>query len=194
MPLILLQITNPDHRHLFEKQRLPKSPVTNISNGIKRKKQNNKNKLGGSLINHLSWIMNMDLCSDMMIQVMGCDFHGVNGVIMRVGWAKYDNEIPNILNGLNVGMLRRPDADCIFYLLNVFGMRSEIGFHMAWQKCISCIPKAWAMGEWMIKFNGLSRTADSEVNVIHICDVIITRKTIWICLHNKSSSEALTPT
>ena len=30
-----------------------------------------------------------------------------------------------------------------------------------------------AMNEWVIKFNGLSRTADSEVHVIHISRLII---------------------
>ena len=30
------------------------------------------------------------------------------------------------------------------------------------------------MSEWMIKFNGLSRIADSEVHVIHISRVILT--------------------
>ena len=38
--------------------------------------------------------------------------------------------------------------------------------------------RAWAQGhqwvsEWVIKFNGLSRTADSEVHIVHISRVII---------------------
>ena len=31
----------------------------------------------------------------------------------------------------------------------------------------------WWVSEWVIKFNGLSRTADSEVHIVHISRVII---------------------
>ena len=31
----------------------------------------------------------------------------------------------------------------------------------------------WRVSEWVIKFNGLSRTADSEVHIVHISRVII---------------------
>ena len=47
-------------------------------------------------------------------------------------------------------------------------------FHMmtsSWPN-VSCLHQDWE-SEWVIKFNGLSRTADSEVHIVHISRVII---------------------